>query len=328
MSDRNYRRGGRQDKRGGWDEPDRRNQPRDREHNRDRNRDHDLDRRDNRDRDYDRSRKYRSRSRERRDTNRSTSRERDRPNNRHRNHGRERNRDGPREKRHDRNRDREEHKERDEEEEQAPPTHRRRDGDASGHHYRRSNLDEFDSRPNELPFRFGKPKSPSDILQAARSHDGEDRRRSASPARSRSRSSDGMDERRLRRHNDTALPTRSKSEKSKQSTMSFKVGGHAASPHADSGRSSDREDRRRDEDGDERGDYRGTPMEEDDVELLVEDDGMADMQAMMGFGGFGTTKNKKIAGNNVGYVRKEKKTEYRQYMNRVGGFNRPLSPSR
>ena len=29
-----------------------------------------------------------------------------------------------------------------------------------------------------------------------------------------------------------------------------------------------------------------------------------------------------------GVVRKEKKTEYRQYMNRVGGFNRPLSPSR
>ncbi|KJZ71873.1 hypothetical protein HIM_08718 [Hirsutella minnesotensis 3608] len=52
------------------------------------------------------------------------------------------------------------------------------------------------------------------------------------------------------------------------------------------------------------------------------------MQAMMGFGGFGTTKGKKIAGNDVGAVRKEKKTEYRQYMNRQGGFNRPLSPSR
>jgi U4/U6.U5 tri-snRNP-associated protein 3 len=57
-------------------------------------------------------------------------------------------------------------------------------------------------------------------------------------------------------------------------------------------------------------------------------DDMAAMQAMMGFGGFGTTKNKKVAGNNVGSVRKEKKTEYRQYMNRQGGFNRPLSPPR
>jgi U4/U6.U5 tri-snRNP-associated protein 3 len=58
------------------------------------------------------------------------------------------------------------------------------------------------------------------------------------------------------------------------------------------------------------------------------DDDMAAMQAMMGFGGFGTTKNKKVAGNNAGAVRKEKKTEYRQYMNRQGGFNRPLSPGR
>jgi U4/U6.U5 tri-snRNP-associated protein 3 len=67
--------------------------------------------------------------------------------------------------------------------------------------------------------------------------------------------------------------------------------------------------------------------EASDDEPEVDDD-MAAMQAMMGFGGFGTTKNKKIAGNNVGAVRKEKKTEYRQYMNRQGGFNRPLSPSR
>lgn len=55
---------------------------------------------------------------------------------------------------------------------------------------------------------------------------------------------------------------------------------------------------------------------------------MASMQAMMGFGGFGTTKGKKIPGNNVGGVKKEKKLEYRQYMNRQGGFNRPLSPGR
>ncbi|KFY32440.1 hypothetical protein V493_00173 [Pseudogymnoascus sp. VKM F-4281 (FW-2241)] len=66
--------------------------------------------------------------------------------------------------------------------------------------------------------------------------------------------------------------------------------------------------------------------EEDDIE--VEDDAMAAMQAMMGFGGFGTTKQKKVLGNDIGGIRKEKKTEYRQYMNRVGGFNRPLSPSR
>lgn len=49
---------------------------------------------------------------------------------------------------------------------------------------------------------------------------------------------------------------------------------------------------------------------------------------MMGFAVFKSTKNTKVPGNDVYMVRKEKKTEYRQYMNRVGGFNRPLSPSR
>lgn len=69
-------------------------------------------------------------------------------------------------------------------------------------------------------------------------------------------------------------------------------------------------------------------MDQDEEDLEVEDGGMDAMAAMMGFGGFGTTKGKQIAGNNMGAVRKEKKTEYRQYMNRTGGFNRPLSPPR
>lgn len=52
------------------------------------------------------------------------------------------------------------------------------------------------------------------------------------------------------------------------------------------------------------------------------------MRRSMGFIKFRTTKNTKVPGNDISGVRKEKKTEYRQYMNRSGGFNRPLSPSR
>lgn len=59
-----------------------------------------------------------------------------------------------------------------------------------------------------------------------------------------------------------------------------------------------------------------------------EDSDAALMRKLMGFGSFRSTKNTKVAGNNVGAVRKDKQTTYRQYMNRVGGFNRPLSPSR
>ncbi|KAF7114008.1 hypothetical protein CNMCM5793_006191 [Aspergillus hiratsukae] len=60
------------------------------------------------------------------------------------------------------------------------------------------------------------------------------------------------------------------------------------------------------------------PIEEDEMEAL--------MRKSMGFTKFRSTKNTKVPGNNVYGVRKEKKTVYRQYMNRVGGFNRPLSP--
>lgn len=91
----------------------------------------------------------------------------------------------------------------------------------------------------------------------------------------------------------------------------------------------DDRDRRRGADGRRDDDEDAEPMDQDEEEIDVEDGGMDDdMAAMMGFGGFGSTKGKKIVGNNVGAVRKEKKTEYRQYMNRVGGFNRPLSPGR
>lgn len=52
------------------------------------------------------------------------------------------------------------------------------------------------------------------------------------------------------------------------------------------------------------------------------------MQALMGFGGFDSTKGKPVVDNvqgvATGGIRKENKREYRQYMNRRGGFNRPL----
>ena len=53
-----------------------------------------------------------------------------------------------------------------------------------------------------------------------------------------------------------------------------------------------------------------------------------DMLAMLGFSGFDTTKGK-IVDDNVntaasGAISKHKKRVYRQYMNRKGGFNKPL----
>jgi U4/U6.U5 tri-snRNP-associated protein 3 len=59
------------------------------------------------------------------------------------------------------------------------------------------------------------------------------------------------------------------------------------------------------------------------------DDETWDMVQTMGFGGFKSTKNTKVPGNDRNYgVRRDKQLQARQYMNRQGGFNRPLSPGR
>lgn len=49
-----------------------------------------------------------------------------------------------------------------------------------------------------------------------------------------------------------------------------------------------------------------------------------EMLKTMGFCNFDTTKNRKVEGNDVGEVHVILKRKYRQYMNRKGGFNRPL----
>lgn len=49
-----------------------------------------------------------------------------------------------------------------------------------------------------------------------------------------------------------------------------------------------------------------------------------DMMKIMGFCNFDTTKGKKVKGNDAGTVHVILKRKYRQYMNRKGGFNRPL----
>jgi len=49
------------------------------------------------------------------------------------------------------------------------------------------------------------------------------------------------------------------------------------------------------------------------------------MMKMMGFSNFDTTKGKHVAGAcNSSYSSVKKANKYRQYMNRRGGFNRPL----
>ncbi|TQN63846.1 U4/U6.U5 small nuclear ribonucleoprotein 27 kDa protein [Colletotrichum shisoi] len=214
-----------------------------------------------------------------------------------------------------RSRDRERDRPRDDRDGGRPP--RRERGGWQGRDDRRRRDDDV---PDERPTRR------NDDDEGRNTPRDKTRRRSASPRRSGSPPA----ARRDLAGNTEALPTRTAPRgKKEQHTMSFKVGRHE-SPQVDSGRNSERGDTPMTNGGrdERRSNGNGDDVDDDEPEPEVEDDDMAAMQAMLGFGGFGTTKNQKIAGNNVGGVRKEKKTEYRQYMNRQGGFNRPLSPSR
>lgn len=261
---------------------------RDRDYRKDR--DEDTDRTNDASRNRDRDyRRHRSRSRDRKDRRRSRSPQRDRGYDRRD----ERARGGGEDK-----------------------TSRRRDDERNSHRNRPEN----DGRDKEST-----------------------RRRSASP-----KPPPGPEKRRESLELDGTLPTRSKPavpapvQPAAQpahpvAPVSFRVKGHdqregshgaEQHPRATSHDSHEGHQHREEEDR-PAGRFGAEPMDEDEEEdVVVEDAGLDAMQAMMGFGGFGTTKNQKVLGNNVGAVRKEKKTEYRQYMNRVGGFNRPLSPGR
>lgn len=78
----------------------------------------------------------------------------------------------------------------------------------------------------------------------------------------------------------------------------------------------ERSERDMEMDGDGGDDYDDAEEEGEDQEALA---------AMLGFGGFGTTKNKKVQ-KDVGAAEVKKQRTWRQYMNRRGGFNRPLEP--
>ncbi|XP_071500983.1 uncharacterized protein [Diadema antillarum] len=64
-------------------------------------------------------------------------------------------------------------------------------------------------------------------------------------------------------------------------------------------------------------------IDESKLEDMTEDE--IEMMKVMGFASFDTTKGKHVAGSNNAFAANiQMKRKYRQYMNRRGGFNRPL----
>lgn len=84
----------------------------------------------------------------------------------------------------------------------------------------------------------------------------------------------------------------------------------------------------RDDDSENEEGEEGEGEGEEGDEEAVGNGGEQDIMALMGFTGFDSTKGKPVTDNKksaaVGVVSKHKRRIYRQYMNRRGGFNRPL----
>ncbi|KAG6329729.1 hypothetical protein ID866_9357 [Astraeus odoratus] len=70
-------------------------------------------------------------------------------------------------------------------------------------------------------------------------------------------------------------------------------------------------------------DFDSSTVREEGEEMDVTNDD-EDMMAVMGLSGFGSTKGKHVEGNQEGTANVKKMRTWRQYMNRRGGFNRPL----
>ncbi|CAD5114302.1 DgyrCDS3444 [Dimorphilus gyrociliatus] len=130
----------------------------------------------------------------------------------------------------------------------------------------------------------------------------ERRRRSRSPDRKKKKDEFWGSEKNKHKRSKSRSRTRSPS---KQKQSSSATSNKAASK---SKKKKKEEEVQMDEDGDEK-----DPTE-------------TEMMKMMGFSTFDTTKNKKVVGNQEGDAHILLKRKYRQYMNRKGGFNRPLDP--
>ncbi|EGS20989.1 uncharacterized protein CTHT_0028280 [Thermochaetoides thermophila DSM 1495] len=319
MADRrdgHSRRGG--DKSSYHDDRDRR-RDRDRDRRRDRDDDVDIRRRDrdrSRSRDRgDRSRRYRSRSRSR-DRSRDRDRHRDRDRDRHHRRSRSRSRSPRRDRdrrddRRDRERDEKAHRRRDDERGERGGTPSRDHGDRS---VREELSDRVDNNQKSGSNHEGREQRDQSQNQQLPPH-----HRSASPTK-RMFERDGDEP--------TQLPTRSKPGAGTHGHGPAHVSFKVMSKDSNHGSEYQRRESTGDQHSEDSRRFDGEPMDEDEEEVVVEEEGLDEMAKMMGFSGFGSTQGKHVIGNNVYAVRKEKKTKYRQYMNRIGGFNRPLSPTR
>lgn len=141
-----------------------------------------------------------------------------------------------------------------------------------------------------------------------------ERKRSRSRERRRTKKSDMIDLTTRKKRSRSRSPRRRNGEQSSQARhRSPSPRGRSLSPRRRSRERSESLDKKNDE---------VIVIDESKLEGL--DDEQVDMMKLMGFANFDTTKDKKVENNENGAVNLQRKRRYRQYMNRRGGFNRPL----
>ncbi|XP_029016799.1 U4/U6.U5 small nuclear ribonucleoprotein 27 kDa protein [Betta splendens] len=145
-----------------------------------------------------------------------------------------------------------------------------------------------------------------------------ERRRSRSTSRERERRRRERDRSRSRDRDRDRRRSRSRSPHRRRSRSPPRR-------HRSSSLSPARQKDRRDDDRKDVKEKTSKPIQISAEDMQGKTEEEIEMMKLMGFGSFDTTKGKKTTGSVNAYaVNVTMKRKYRQYMNRKGGFNRPL----
>uniref|UniRef100_H9GAT4 U4/U6.U5 small nuclear ribonucleoprotein 27 kDa protein n=2 Tax=Anolis carolinensis TaxID=28377 RepID=H9GAT4_ANOCA len=162
----------------------------------------------------------------------------------------------------------------------------------------------------------------SSRLSAVRRAEAMGRSRSRSPPRRERRRSRSASRERRRRERSRS---RERDRRRSRSRSPHRRRSRSPRRHRSSSSSPVRPKERRDDEKKEGKEAKGKERQitEEDLEGKTEEE--IEMMKIMGFSTFDTTKGKKVEGSVNAYaINVSQKRKYRQYMNRKGGFNRPL----
>ncbi|KAL2092190.1 hypothetical protein ACEWY4_011988 [Coilia grayii] len=145
------------------------------------------------------------------------------------------------------------------------------------------------------------------------------------PRRERRRSRSSSRDRERRRRDRERSRSRDRDRRRSRSRSPHRRRSRSPRRHRSSSLSPQRQKDRRDDDKKEVKDkpVKVHQISEEDMQGKTEEE--IEMMKLMGFGSFDSSKGKKVDGSVNAYaVNVTMKRKYRQYMNRKGGFNRPL----